>query len=206
MRVIGLTGGIASGKSTVSRRLRELGAPVVDADAIVHEIQAKGTPVLAAIAAEFGPGVLRPDGSLDRAALGSLVFKDPERRKQLEAIVHPAVRERMRAEKERYRQEGRLVLVLDVPLLIEGGQDRSVNEVWVVYVDRAIQLERLIARDGLSLQEALRRLAAQMDLEAKRARADVLLDNRGTLAATVAQVDAAWALALDRARSGQLTQ
>lgn len=192
MLVIGLTGGIASGKSTVTRILRELGAPVVDADAIVREVQSPGSPVLKRIAAEFGPDVIRPDGALDRAALGRLVFTDPVRRKLLEEIVHPAVRERMWSEVERYRKEGRPAVFLDVPLLIEGELHRTVDRVWLVYVDRETQRSRLISRDGLSLEEAEQRITAQMDLEAKRAYADLVIDNRGTEAETRQQVISAW--------------
>jgi dephospho-CoA kinase len=192
MRVIGLTGGIASGKSSVTRILRELGAPVIDADAIVHELQAPGMPVTAAIAREFGPAVVRPDGSLDRAALGRIVFADPARRTALEAIVHPAVRERMWAEVERYRQEGRPAVVLDVPLLIEGGLHRLVDRVWLVYLDNETQVARLISRDGLTAAEAGQRIAAQLDLEAKRQYADLIIDNRGSLEATRTQVTNAW--------------
>ncbi|HLN61191.1 MAG TPA: dephospho-CoA kinase [Symbiobacteriaceae bacterium] len=192
MLVIGLTGGIASGKSTVSRMLRELGAPVVDADALVHELQAPGAPVTLAIGREFGPEVLRPDGALDRAALGKIVFADPERRKALEAIVHPAVRGRMWAEVERYRVEGRPATVLDVPLLIEGGIYRTVDRVWLVYVDRATQKARLMARDGLRPEQADLRIAAQLSLDEKRAYADLVFDNQGTEAATRQQVMRAW--------------
>lgn len=200
MLVIGLTGGIASGKSTVSRMLRELGAPVVDADAIVHALQSPGRPVTAAIAAEFGAGVLRPDGSLDRAALGALVFGDPARRRALEAIVHPAVRTRMWDEVERCRQEGRPAVVLDIPLLLEGGLEQTVDQVWVVYVDRATQLARLIARDGLTVAQAEQRIAAQMDLEEKRRQASLTIDNRGSEAETRAQVATAWRQALSGTR------
>ncbi|MBP2017748.1 dephospho-CoA kinase [Symbiobacterium terraclitae] len=192
MRIIGLTGSIASGKSTVTAILREIGAPVIDADAIVHELQQPGTEVTAAIAREFGPGVLRPDGSLDRAALGRMVFADPERRRALEAIVHPAVRAEMLRRVEALRREGRPAAVLDIPLLYESGWDRLVDEVWVVYVDRATQKARLIARSGLSPEEAEARIAAQGDLEEKARRADRVIDNRGGLAETRAQVLAAW--------------
>lgn len=192
MRIIGLTGSIASGKSTVTAILREIGAPVIDADAIVHELQQPGTEVTAAIAREFGPGVLRPDGSLDRAALGRMVFADPERRRALEAIVHPAVRVEMLRRIEELRREGRPAAVLDIPLLYESGWDRLVDEVWVVYVDRATQKARLIARSGLSPEEAEARIAAQGDLEEKARRADRVIDNRGGLAETRAQVLAAW--------------
>jgi dephospho-CoA kinase len=200
MIVIGLTGGIASGKSTVSRILREAGAAVIDADAIVHELQGPGTPVTAAIAREFGPGVLRPDGTLDRAALGQIVFADPARRKALEAIVHPAVRARMDQEVERYRREGRPAVVLDVPLLIEGGLHRTVDRVWLVYVDRETEHRRLMARDGLSPADADRRISAQMSLEEKRSFADLVIDNRGTEEATRAQVLAAWQAAVGTER------
>jgi dephospho-CoA kinase len=190
--VIGLTGGIASGKSTVVRCLRELGAPVVDADAIVHEVQAPGTPVTAAIAQEFGPEVLRADGSLDRAALGRIIFTDAARRKALEAIVHPAVLAQMAQEVERYRAEGRPAVVLDVPLLLEGGLQRTVDRVWVVYIDRATQRARLMARDHLTLDEADQRINAQMSLDDKLAYADLIIDNRATLAETRSQVADAW--------------
>jgi len=190
--VIGLTGGIASGKSTVSRMLRELGAPVIDADAIVHELQQPGTEVAAAIAREFGPGVIRPDGSLDRAALGQIVFADAARRRALEAIVHPAVRERMWSEVERYRAEGRPATVLDIPLLIESQLQRTVDRVWLVYISRDLQAERLMARDGLSPAAAELRIAAQMSLDEKRAFADLIIDNRGTAESTRRQVERAW--------------
>lgn len=191
MRIIGLTGSIASGKSTVTRALRDLGVPVIDADAIVHDLQRPGTPVLAAIAHEFGPEVIRADGSLDRAALGGIVFRNPARRQDLEAIVHPAVRAEIQSEIERCRAEGRPVVVLDIPLLFESGWERSVDEVWVVYVDPATQRIRLMNRDGLTPEEADRRIAAQMDLEQKRSRAHRVIDNRGSEAQTRAQVSQA---------------
>lgn len=192
MRIIGLTGSIASGKSTVSRMLQELGATVIDADAIVHDLQQPGAAVTAAIAQEFGPGVIHPDGSLNRAALGSLVFADPARRKALEAIVHPAVREQIWQQVERCRAAGEAAVILDIPLLYEGGWEQMVDEVWVVYVDRAVQKARLMERNGLSPEQAEARMAAQMDLREKRARADRVIDNRGTLEETRRQVLAAW--------------
>lgn len=196
MRIIGLTGGIASGKSTVSRILRELGAPIIDADEIVHQVQQPGTPVMAAIAREFGPEVIRSDGGLDRQRLGKIIFADAARRKVLEALIHPVVLERMAAEVERYRQEGRPAVVLDVPLLIEGGIYRRVDQVWLVYVDPETERARLMARDNLTAEEAAQRIGAQMDLEAKRAYAQVIIDNRGALEETRAQVIAAWEAAI----------
>ena len=199
MIVIGLTGGIASGKSTVSAILRELGAPVVDADQIVRQLQAPGTPMLAAIVREFGPEVIRPDGSLDRAALGRVVFADPARRRALEAIVHPAVRQEMWKQVAECRARGARAVVLDVPLLLEGGLDRQVDQVWVVWVDRETQLARLMARDGLDRTQAEQRINAQMSLDEKRQRADVVIDNCGTVEATRSQVLAAWRRVTDGA-------
>ena len=192
MRVIGLTGGIASGKSTVTRMLREAGAPVVDADAIVHELQTPGAPVTLAIAREFGPEVIGPGGALDRAALGRIVFADPARRKMLEGIVHPAVRARMWDDVERYRQKGHQAVVLDIPLLFESNMDRTVDLIWVVYVDRETQVSRLMARDAMSREEAERRIGAQMSLDEKRRRANLVIDNQGTVEETRAKVQAAW--------------
>jgi len=193
---IGLTGGIASGKSTVARMLRELGATVIDADAIVREVQAPGTPVLAAIAAEFGADLIRPDGSLDRPALGRIIFADSDRRNRLEAIVHPAVRQRMAQTRLDCFNQGLPAVVLDIPLLFEGGTERTVDQVWVVYVDRATQLVRLIARDGLSNDQAEQRIDAQMDIEQKRSRATIVIDNRGSMDQTRQQVEEAWHAAL----------
>lgn len=192
MALIGLTGGIASGKSTVTRMLRDLGAPVVDADAIVHDLQQPGKPVTLAIGREFGPGVIREDGALDRAALGAIVFADAARRKALEAIVHPAVREAMWAEADRYRAEGHVTVVLDVPLLVESQLHRTVDRTWLVYIDRDLQVRRLMARDGLSRPQAEQRIAAQMSLDEKRAYADLVIDNRGSEAETQRQVEQAW--------------
>lgn len=202
MRIIGLTGSIASGKTTVATMLREMGAVVIDADAIVHDLQRPGTPVFAAIVREFGPGVLRADGSLDRQALGRIVFADPGRRRSLEAIVHPAVRAEIWRQIEHHRRAGRTAVVLDIPLLYESGWDRMVDEIWVVYVDAETQKARLMARSGLSAEEAEARIAAQMDLEEKARRAHRVIDNRGTLDATRAQVAAAWQAAASGRESG----
>jgi dephospho-CoA kinase len=192
MITVGLTGGIGSGKSTVSGFLRERGAPVIDADAIVHQLQAPGSPVLAEIAAAFGREVLRPDGSLDRPKLGAIVFADPARRHQLEAIVHPPVRRRIWELVDRYRAEGAPAVILDIPLLIEGGWQESLDQVWLVWVDAETQLRRLIHRDHLSEEAARARIEAQMPLDEKRRYADLIIDNTGSLAQTEAQVERAW--------------
>lgn len=200
MLTVGLTGGIASGKSTVSRLLRERGAPIVDSDQIVHQLQAPGSPLLAEIAGAFGPEIIRPDGSLDRPRLGSIVFADPAMRRQLEAIVHPPVRAQIWAEVEAHRRAGAPVVILDIPLLVEGGWQEQLDRVWLVWVDAQTQLERLMARDGLDREGALARIGAQMPLDQKRSVADLVIDNTGSLTETEAQVDQAWRslLASDR--------
>ncbi len=194
-RVIGLSGGIGTGKSTVAGILARLGAVVIDADAIVHELQAPGTPMLAEIAAAFGGEVLRPDGSLDRARLGELVFRDPEARRRLGQLVHPAVGAEMRRRLDAAREAGVGLVVLDIPLLFEGrkagtgsasllGFDATV----LVYAPEALQIERQLARDGHGRDEALRRVRSQMPIEEKRALADFVIDNSGSLAETERQV------------------
>lgn len=193
MLLIGLTGGIASGKSTVSAMLRELGAAVFDSDATVRALQEPGQPVYTAIVREFGPGVVGPDGRLDRQVLGARVFSDPELRRRLEQIVHPAVRERMWAEVAAARERGAPALVVDSPLLFEVGLHQQVDQVWVVYVDAETQRRRLMARSGLDADEAQRRIEAQMPLAEKVKLAHLVVDNNGALAATRAQVAAAWA-------------
>lgn len=192
MLTVGLTGGIASGKSTVSRLLRERGAHIVDSDQIVHQLQAPGSPLLAEIAAAFGAEVIRPDGSLDRSRLGSIVFGDPAKRHQLEAIVHPPVRAQIWAEAAAHERAGAQAVILDIPLLVEGGWQEQLDRVWLVWVDAATQVERLMARNGLSREGALARIGAQMELDQKRAFADLVIDNTGSLAQLEAQVDQAW--------------
>lgn len=196
-RVIGLTGGIGTGKSTVARMLEELGAVVIDSDAIVRELQAAGAPMLREIAAAFGDALLRADGSLDRAALGELVFRDAGARARLEAIVHPAVgRESARRLRDAVAAGAPLVVV-DIPLLFEtrrsGTPSRAnlgVEAVVVVYAPRGQQIERQLARSGYDRAEAERRADAQISIEEKRARADYVIDNSGSLADTERQVHA----------------
>jgi len=197
-RIVGLTGGIATGKSTVARRLVELGAVVIDADAIVHELQTPGSPVLDEIVEAFGPEMLDASGALDRAALGDRVFRDPEARKRLNAIVHPRVGAEMARRTEAARQVGAPLVVLDIPLLFEtrarGGTGASVDTVVLVYAPRAVQIERQMARDGCDQEEAERRIAAQMPIDEKRALADHVIDNRGSRGETDAQVSALFLL------------
>ncbi|MCC6996222.1 MAG: dephospho-CoA kinase [Deltaproteobacteria bacterium] len=191
-RVIGLTGGIASGKSTVSAELRRLGAPVIDADEIARDVVAPGTPALAEIVAEFGAEYLAADGTLDRKRLGALVFAEPARRARLNAITHP----RVGAETARRTQElgaaGHPVVIYDVPLLVESRLHEAMAGVIVVSVPREVQLRRLMARDGIDLAAAEARLAAQLPLEAKLKVADYVIDNAGSVEDTRRQTAVVW--------------
>jgi dephospho-CoA kinase len=187
---IGLTGGIGSGKSTVSRLLGEHGAVVVDADVIAREVVAPGTPGLAAIVEAFGPTVLAADGSLDRPGLAAVVFADPEARRRLDGIVHPLVR--ARAGELEAAAPADAVVVHDVPLLAETGQGSSYDLVVVVEADPAVRVARLVQR-GLTADDARARIAVQATDEQRRAIADVVLDNSGTPEQLAEQVDRFWA-------------
>lgn len=193
MRLIGLTGGIATGKSTVAAMLAGRGAIVVDADRLAREVVEPGRPALAEIAAEYGPGVLAADGSLDRAALGALVFADADRRRRLEAITHPRISALMAERIAEAVTAAPPLVVVDIPLLFENGRSGMVEGVLVVYADAATQLRRLLDRDGLGEADARRRIAAQMPVEEKRRLATWVIDNRGDLEATRGLVDAWWA-------------
>lgn len=193
MRVIGLTGGIASGKSTVAEILAGLGVPVIDADQLARAVVAPGEPALAAIVAAFGEGVINPDGSLNRPALGAIVFADPAARKRLEAITHPAIARLAEARLAELRRQGAPVAIYMAPLLIEAGVTRRVDEIWVVYADRETQLGRLMARDGSTRQDAERRLAAQLPMEEKAKQGRVVIDNRGSREELERRVREIWA-------------
>jgi dephospho-CoA kinase len=192
--IIGLTGNIGTGKSTVAAMLAELGAEVIDADRLAHELMAPGRPEWEQIVARFGPEILQPDGTIDRRKLGAIVFRDPAALAALERILHPAVRARIR---ERFAATERPVVVVEAIKLLEGGLYREVDAVWVVTADRDVQLARLVASRGLSPEEAEARLAAQGDQAEKVARADVVIDNRGELRDTQKQVLAAWQAILE---------
>lgn len=191
MRLIGLTGGIASGKSTVSAILRELGAHVLDADEIAREVVEPGTPALADIARRF-PGVVGPDGRLDRAALGARVFQDPGERAALNAIIHPRIQQAFLEKTQALAERGVEVVVYDAPLLIENGIHQWMNGVILVDAPRELQLARLMARNALSQEAAEQRLLAQLPLSEKRKHATWIVDNAGDLASTRAQVEAVW--------------
>jgi dephospho-CoA kinase len=193
---VGLTGGTGSGKTAVAERLAARGALVIDADRLAREVVAPGTPGLAAVVAEFGDRVLGPDGSLDRPALGRLVFADPAARARLEAIVHPLVRERTAAAVQAAPPGA--VVVHDVPLLVETGAADSYDAVVVVTATPETQIARLVASRGLDPGEARSRLAAQARPEDRLAVADFVIRNDGSLADLDRRVDALWAWLLDK--------
>jgi dephospho-CoA kinase len=187
---VGLTGGIGAGKSEVSRRLAAYGAVVIDADQIAREVVEPGTEGLAEVVAAFGPQVLTPDGALDRARLGDIVFADPELRGKLNAIVHPRVARRM-AELERGASSS--IVVHDVPLIAENGRAGAYDLVVVVDAPPRVQAERLVRRRGLTREQARARMAAQASREQRLAIADIVIDNSGSLAELDRQVGDLWA-------------
>lgn len=198
MLVIGLTGNIGSGKSTVSRRLESLGAKVIDADRVAREVVIPGTPALKEIVRSFGPDILNSDGTLDRKKMGDIVFNDPGARAKLNGITHPRIKEAIRLEIEKLNLhpdsctcDG--VVVLEAPLLIEVGLHHQVDEIWVVKIDKKEQVERLIERDDLTAEEARRRIAAQLPQEEKLKLARRVIDNSGDPEQAIKQVDRHWA-------------
>jgi dephospho-CoA kinase len=195
VKVIGLTGGIASGKTLVARMLQDLGAHVIDADALAREVVAPGAPAYREVVAAFGPEVVRPDGALDRAALAARVFRDPQARATLNRIIHPHVRRRMAealAATTAAHPEG--VVVLVIPLLLDTAPADlyPFDGIVVVWLDEAAQEARLMARDGLSREEARARIAAQRPLREKLSEATWVIDNSGTPEETRRQVEALW--------------
>lgn len=193
MPLIALTGGIASGKSTIAARLRKHGAVVVDADAIVRDVQRAGSPVLAEIAARFGQEVIRADGELDRAALGGIVFAEPQALAGLNAIVHPAVREESaRRFAEAFAADADAVVVYDVPLLVEARVDDPWDLIVVAHAPAEVRERRLVELRGMTAEEARARIASQVADDARLAVADVVIDTTGTLDDTHAQVDRLW--------------
>ncbi len=195
--LVGLTGGIATGKSLVDAVLRELGAVIIDADVLAREVVEPGEPALAEIVAEFGPGVVGPDGRLDRKALGAIVFADPERRRRLETLTHPRIRERFAARLEALGADGFGGLVFfDAAVMIESGNYRNMDRLVVVVTDEATQLARLMARDGIGRDEALRKIRSQMPLAEKAKLADYVIDNSADRAVTEARAREVYAALL----------
>jgi dephospho-CoA kinase len=191
--LIGLTGGIGSGKSTVARLFAEHGAHIIDADQIARDVVEPGSPVLASLVAEFGPTIIQPDGTLDRKALGAIVFQDDSRRKQLEAIIHPAIRSEIIAQMDHAERTAPEQLhIVDIPLLFESGYHTHNYFKAIVLADvpESIQIARLCARENWSEDQARSRMATQMPLSGKRSLATHLIDNAGTIAETEAQIEA----------------
>jgi dephospho-CoA kinase len=186
--LVGLTGGIATGKSTVDAVLRELGAVIIDADVLAREVVEPGERALAEIIAEFGPGVLGADRRLDRKALGAIVFADPDRRRTLEAMTHPRIRERFQQRLDALAAENfRGLVFFDAPVMIESGNYRNMDRLVVVVTDEPTQVARLMARDGIDRDEALRKIRSQMPLAEKAKLADYVIDNSGDPSATTAR-------------------
>lgn len=200
MLVIGLTGGIGSGKSTVSALLAAKGAVVVDADEVVREQQRPGTPVFDAMVERFGPGIVGADGMLDRAAVADIVFADPKALEDLNNIVHPAVGAEIARRMEALSSTD-AVVVLDVPLLVEASRGYPLAGLIVVDVDPDIAVERLVMQRAMTEEDARSRMSRQASREERRARADVVIDNRGTPSDLARQVDAVWDW-IERLRAG----
>jgi len=199
---VGLTGNIAAGKSTVARVWRANGATVIDADELSRRVVDPGTPAFAAIAAEWGERVLEPDGALDRAALRSIVFADPEARERLESIVHPAVAALRDDEYREAVARGERVVVADIPLLFEVGMADEFDVIVLVDAPEETRLMRLVGDRGLDADEARRMIAAQMPSELKRARADVVIENAGSLGDLERRAADVWEELLLRAGAG----
>lgn len=188
MRVFGITGGIATGKSTVSGMIEKLGFTVIDADQIAHQVMEPGQEAYEKVVEHFGDNILLDDGRIDRKKLGAIVFHDEKKRQLLNSLVHPAVRKEMYSLMEAAKKRGEKAVFLDIPLLYENGLEHLVEKVIVVYTDEGTQLERLMARNHLTREDALARIRSQMPIEEKKNRADEVIDNRGSLEKTREQL------------------
>ena len=186
MKVIGLTGGIASGKSTVSKALADLGATVIDGDETAHRLMEPHQPIWEDIVNKFGREILNPDLAIDRAKLGTIVFDDPEQMAELNRISRPRIIESIKNELESIKEtRPDTVMVLDVPLLYEARLDKLSDQVWVVWIDRETQIKRLMERNHYTREEAVKRIDSQMSLDEKAQRADVVIDNSGSIEETL---------------------
>lgn len=185
MIVAGLTGGIATGKSTVSSFLREAGAVIIDADAIARDVVKKDLPAWHEIVGVFGKGILLPDGEIDRIRLGKIIFRDSSKKEILNKIVHPRVIQKVSELIDKIGKESPdSIVVLDVPLLIEAGMDNGLDDVILVYTPEEIQIKRLIERDGLSYDDAISRIRSQMPIEKKKNFSTIIIDNSGDIEIT----------------------
>lgn len=191
-KIIGLTGGIASGKSTIAAYFQSKGAAVLSADDLARTLAEPGGELYQKYVAHFGQGILLPEGTLDRRAIGNIVFSDEQQRRWLDETSHPVLQTVMEEQIQAARQKNFPVIILDVPLLFEAGWDKMTEVSCLVFVDAAVQLERLIKRNGYTKAEALGRIAAQMPLAEKKQRADSLIDNNGSLAESYNQADKLW--------------
>lgn len=189
MKIVGLTGGISSGKSTVSSYLKQLKIPVIDADEVARKVVEPKSQGAREIRKTFGSDVFEEDGSLNRQKLGALIFSNAENRQKLDDLLQPLIKIMILDEIEEYRQKGETMIVLDLPLLFEKHYEKLCEEIIVVYVPRELQLERLMKRNQYTKQEALSRIDSQLSIEEKRKRATVLLDNQGTVQQLYQQVE-----------------
>lgn len=192
MYKIGLTGGIASGKSTVVSMLRSYGAAIIDCDIIARDVVQPGSDGLQAVARAFGPQALLPDGTMNRAYIGSVVFHDAARKKELEDILFPLIHQEIDRQAAMLEENGSHLVFLDMPLLFEVKYHSYVNEVWLVYVDAATQLTRLMARNGYTQEEALARIHSQFPIDEKKSLSQVIIDNTASLENTEKQVQKQW--------------
>lgn len=186
--IIGLTGSIASGKSTVAKMIESYGLPIVDADLVARQVVDPGTPTLKKIAEAFGPEVIAHDGSMDRAKVGSIIFHDEEMRKTLNSIIHPAIREEMLRQRDELISYGEKNIFMDIPLLFESKLEHFVEKIIVVSVNKEIQLQRLMERNSFTEDEANARIASQIPVKEKEQLADAVIHNNGTLEDTAIQL------------------
>ncbi len=192
MYKIGLTGGIASGKSTILNWLKEKGVTFWDADQVAREVVAPGSEGLQALANHFGNDIVREDGSLNRPRLGEIVFQSPQKIEELDAIMHPLILRRMEEDTKQAEQQGVKTMIYDVPLLLETGWDGLMDEVWLVDTRPSVQLKRLMERDGFTKEAAKQRIASQMPLEEKRKKATYRIRNSSSLAVLEKHLNALW--------------
>lgn len=186
--IIGLTGGIASGKSTVAAMLKEYGLPIVDADVVAREVVEVGEETYEKLVSVFGEGILQEDRSLDRVKLGKLIFENKEKRELLNSIMHPSIRNRMKEETKEYLNRGYQTVVMDIPLLFESKLTHLVEKTLLVYVDEEVQLDRLMRRNDLSREDAMARISSQMPLREKVDLADEVIQNNGSIEETKEQL------------------
>lgn len=187
--IIGLTGSIASGKSTVAKMLKEYGLPIVDADVVARVVVEPGTPTLAKIAEAFGQDVITENGEMDRAKVGSIIFNDESKRKVLNEIIHPAIRAEMLRQRDEHLANGAKTVIMDIPLLFESKLQHFVEKILVVTVSEETQLKRLMERNNLSKEEAIARISSQLPLSEKEKGADAVIDNNGSIEETQKQLE-----------------